>query len=193
MSFLPTSESVNSNWTNSEAFSTGQVKGHVGSWRSHLLGEIKRQVPELYGLSGLSTDDMRARVKSLRKDVRFLCHPDLGLVWGPWEPFDSEADFMLARYMVDFGIGEGAMDHLLKTLLPSLGVHHAVRSVYAIKQRIDQMTAARIPTTAGWPNTSPPTTHTDARTRVARHRPVPATPSVRSPSPGTTTPLWMMS
>jgi hypothetical protein len=82
MSFLPTSESVNSNWTNSEASSTGQVKGHVGSWRSHLLGEIKRQVPELYGLSGLSTDDMTARVKSLRKDVRFLCDPDTGLVWG---------------------------------------------------------------------------------------------------------------
>jgi hypothetical protein len=140
MSFLPTSESVNSNWTNSEAFSTGQVKGHVGSWRSHLLEEIKRQVPELYGLSGLSTDDMRARVKSLRKDIRFLCHPDLGLVWGPWEPFDSEADFMLAQYMVEFGIGEGAMDHLLKTVLPSLGVHHAVRSVHAVKQRIDQMT-----------------------------------------------------
>jgi hypothetical protein len=82
MSFLPTSESVNSNWTNSEASSTGQVKCHVGSWRSHLLGEIKQQVPELCGLSGLSTDDLRARVKSLRKNVRFLCHPDTGLVWG---------------------------------------------------------------------------------------------------------------
>jgi hypothetical protein len=58
----------------------------------------------------------------------------------PWEPFDSEADFMLAQYMVDFGITDGAMDHLLKTVLPSLGVHHAVRSVHAVKQRIDQMT-----------------------------------------------------
>jgi hypothetical protein len=41
--------------------------------------------------------------------------------------------------MVEYGIGEGAMDHLLKTLLPSLGVHHAVRSVYSIKQGINQM------------------------------------------------------
>jgi hypothetical protein len=56
-----------------------------------------------------------------------------------WEPFDSEADFMLAQYMVDFGITDGAMDHLLKTVLPSLGVHHAVRSVHAVKKRIDQM------------------------------------------------------
>jgi hypothetical protein len=57
----------------------------------------------------------------------------------PWAPFESEADFLLARYMVDFGISETAMDHLLKTLLPALGVHHAVRSVYAVKQRVDQM------------------------------------------------------
>jgi hypothetical protein len=57
----------------------------------------------------------------------------------PWAPFESEADFLFARYMVDFGISEIAMDHLLKTLLSALGVHHAVRSVYAVKQRVDQM------------------------------------------------------
>jgi hypothetical protein len=45
----------------------------------------------------------------------------------------------LARYMVDFGISERAMDHRFKTLLPALGVHHAVRSVYAVKQRGDRM------------------------------------------------------
>jgi hypothetical protein len=85
------------------------------------------------------------------------CFPDAGTpVWPPddgdepagsvfnpsrhCEPFDSEADFILARYMVDFDITDGAMDHLLKTVLPSLGVHHTVRSVHAVKQRIDQMT-----------------------------------------------------
>jgi hypothetical protein len=57
----------------------------------------------------------------------------------PWEPFDTEADFMLARFMIEYGVTETAMDHLLKTLLPSLGVHNAVRSVYTIKQRVDDM------------------------------------------------------
>jgi hypothetical protein len=57
----------------------------------------------------------------------------------PWHPFDNEADFLFSRFMVEFSIGEGAMDHLLKTLLPSLGVQHAVRSVYAVKKRIDEM------------------------------------------------------
>jgi hypothetical protein len=57
----------------------------------------------------------------------------------PWHPFDNEADFLLARFMVEFGISEDAMDHLLKTLLPSLGVQHAVRFVYTVKKRIDEM------------------------------------------------------
>jgi hypothetical protein len=57
----------------------------------------------------------------------------------PWAPFDSETDFLLARYMVDFGISKTAIDHLLKTLMPALGVHHAVHSVYAVKQCVDRM------------------------------------------------------
>jgi hypothetical protein len=56
-----------------------------------------------------------------------------------WEPFDSEVDFLLARFMVRFGVSEGAIDFLLKTILPCLGVHHAVRSVYAVKERIGRM------------------------------------------------------
>jgi hypothetical protein len=57
----------------------------------------------------------------------------------PWEPFDSEVEFLLARFMVRFGVNEGAIDFLLKTILPCLGVHHAVRSVYAVKERIGRM------------------------------------------------------
>jgi hypothetical protein len=45
---------------------------------------------------------------------------------------------MLGRYRVELGISDGAMNHLLKTSLPFLGVNHAVRSVYAIMQCVDQ-------------------------------------------------------
>jgi hypothetical protein len=50
----------------------------------------------------------------------------------PWKPFKSEAGFMLARFMVTFSISEVAMDYLLKTVLPVLGVNHAVSSVYHV-------------------------------------------------------------
>jgi hypothetical protein len=32
----------------------------------------------------------------------------------PWEPFDSEVDFLLARFMVRFGISEGAIGFLAR-------------------------------------------------------------------------------
>jgi hypothetical protein len=57
----------------------------------------------------------------------------------PWKPFESEADFVLARFMVTFDISQVAMDNLLKTVLPVLGVNHPVSSVYHVKQRIDEM------------------------------------------------------
>jgi hypothetical protein len=56
----------------------------------------------------------------------------------PWKPFDSEADFMLARFMVTYNISEVAIDYLLKTMLPVLSVNHAVSPVYHVKRRIDE-------------------------------------------------------
>jgi hypothetical protein len=57
----------------------------------------------------------------------------------PWKPFKSEADFMLARFMVTYNISEVAMDHLLKTVLPGLSVDHAVSPVYHGKRHINAM------------------------------------------------------
>jgi hypothetical protein len=50
----------------------------------------------------------------------------------------TDADVMLGCYRIEIGIGHGAMNHLLKTSLPFLGVNHGGRSVYTIMQRVDQ-------------------------------------------------------
>nr|GAT52132.1 predicted protein [Mycena chlorophos] len=73
--------------------------------------------------------------------TRFEVYRDMQMEMGlePWAPFDDEADWALARWLVEAGVSKGKIEEFLKLDKIKFGAKPSYRSAYTFYQKIDAL------------------------------------------------------